>query len=161
MLQGWASFFKTKSWVVELLCSLCLHSLPFLLTSLSYFSMNCSAFTWKQPKMIRNVLLPVRFWQFATFISFHSCKWTDACCSKDWSSSQILSHLFFFSRFGKHKKDDGREDRMERKGSSKSRAGDVPAVEEETQHMRLEHERWGARQCHGNTLDWNICKPAN
>lgn len=51
-----------------------------------------------------------------------------------------LTFSFFF-RFGKHKKDDGREDRMERKGSSKSRAGDVPAVEEETQHMRLEHER--------------------
>lgn len=57
--------------------------------------------------------------------------------------SLTFSVLFFF-RFGKHKKDDGREDRMERKGSSKSRAGDVQAVEEETQHMRLEHERWGA-----------------
>lgn len=55
--------------------------------------------------------------------------------------SNSLSPFLFFLRFGKHKKDDGREDRMERKGSSKSRAGDVPAVEEETQHMRLEHER--------------------
>lgn len=34
---------------------------------------------------------------------------------------------------------------MERKGSSKSKTEDVRAVEEETQHMRLEHERSGAQ----------------
>ncbi|CAF98764.1 unnamed protein product [Tetraodon nigroviridis] len=47
------------------------------------------------------------------------------------------------SMFGKHKKDDGREDRIERKGSSKSKLGDVRAAEEET--MRLEHERIQAK----------------
>lgn len=34
---------------------------------------------------------------------------------------------------------------MERKGSSKSKTEDVRAEEEETQHMRLENERWGAQ----------------
>lgn len=139
-----------------------LHCIPFPFTSLSYSSINYTGFTWRQAKMIRNVLLPVKFWKFDTLISYHSCTETNACCLKDWSlnSISILSHFFLLFRFGKHKKDDGGEDRLDRKGSSKSRLGDVRAVEE-TQHMRLEHERWGTRQCHGKTLDWDICKPPN
>lgn len=34
---------------------------------------------------------------------------------------------------------------MEKKGSSKFKTEDGRAVEEKTQHMRLENERWGAQ----------------
>lgn len=44
-------------------------------------------------------------------------------------------------RFGKHRRDERPGDRMERKGSSKSKAEDVQASEEETLRMRLEQER--------------------
>lgn len=46
---------------------------------------------------------------------------------------------FSFFRFGKHRKDEQPEDKMEKKGSTKSKTEDV---EEKTQDMRLEKERW-------------------
>lgn len=49
-------------------------------------------------------------------------------------------------RFGKSRRDERPGDRMERKGSSKSKAEDVQASEEETLRMRLEQERWVLRQ---------------
>lgn len=149
--QGWAilypSFSKSKHELVRVSgkLSLRLHRLLFPFTSFGYFSINCPAFAWKQPKMIRNVVLSVKFWQFDTFLYFFSitraknrCMLLKTLMSEFHLNSVIL---FLFFRFGKHKKDDGREDRIERKGSSKSKLGDVRAAEEET--MRLEHERWG------------------
>lgn len=53
--------------------------------------------------------------------------------------------LCLFLRFGKHRKDERPEDKTEKKGPSKSKTDDVRAVEERTQHMRLENERWGAQ----------------
>lgn len=53
-------------------------------------------------------------------------------------------------RFGKHRRDERPGDRMERKGSSKSKAEDMQASEEETLRMRLEQERWVLRQSFGS-----------
>ena len=53
-------------------------------------------------------------------------------------------------RFGKHRRDERPGDRMERKGSSKSKAEDMQASEEETLRMRLEQERWVLRQSIGS-----------
>ena len=53
-------------------------------------------------------------------------------------------------RFGKHRKDERPGDRMERKSSSKSKAEDMQASEDETLRMRLEQERWVLRQSLGS-----------
>lgn len=54
----------------------------------------------------------------------------------------ILHFLLSLSfRFGKQRKDERPEDRMERRSSSKSKAEDVQASQEETLRMRLEQER--------------------
>lgn len=52
------------------------------------------------------------------------------------------SKPFLFSRFGKNRKDERLDDKMERRSSTKSKAEDMQASEEETQQMRLEQERW-------------------
>lgn len=44
-------------------------------------------------------------------------------------------------RFGKNRKDERPGDRIERKSSSKSKAEDMQATEEETLRMRREQER--------------------
>ncbi|CAL8398514.1 unnamed protein product [Arctogadus glacialis] len=49
--------------------------------------------------------------------------------------------ISFLIRFGKHRKDESPGERMERKGSSKSRAGDGPTSLDDTVQMRLEQER--------------------
>lgn len=51
---------------------------------------------------------------------------------------------------------------MEKKGSSKSKTEDVRAVEEKTQHMRLENERWGAQfSWQENLLNTQLAKWSN
>uniref|UniRef100_A0A8C2YXD1 Par-3 family cell polarity regulator n=1 Tax=Cyclopterus lumpus TaxID=8103 RepID=A0A8C2YXD1_CYCLU len=57
----------------------------------------------------------------------------------------VLKGLGEMFRFGKHRKDERPGDRMERKGSSKSKAEDMQASEEETMRMRLEQERIQAK----------------
>ncbi|XP_047424736.1 partitioning defective 3 homolog isoform X2 [Mugil cephalus] len=61
---------------------------------------------------------------------------------KNKSKKGVLKGLF---RFGKQRKDERPEDRMERKGSSKSKAEDVQASQDETLRMRLEQERIQAK----------------
>ncbi|XP_075968718.1 partitioning defective 3 homolog [Anarhichas minor] len=53
----------------------------------------------------------------------------------------VLKGLGEMFRFGKHRKDERPGDGMERKGSSKSKAEDMQASEEETMRMRREQER--------------------
>ncbi|XP_056440803.1 partitioning defective 3 homolog [Gadus chalcogrammus] len=53
----------------------------------------------------------------------------------------VLKGLGDMFRFGKHRKDEPPGERMERKGSSKSRAGDGPTSLDDTVQMRLEQER--------------------
>uniref|UniRef100_A0A673C4U1 PDZ domain-containing protein n=1 Tax=Sphaeramia orbicularis TaxID=375764 RepID=A0A673C4U1_9TELE len=57
----------------------------------------------------------------------------------------VLKGLGEMFRFGKHRKDERPGDRMERKGSSKSKAEDMQASEEETLRMKLEQERIQAK----------------
>ncbi|XP_053268605.1 partitioning defective 3 homolog isoform X3 [Pleuronectes platessa] len=57
----------------------------------------------------------------------------------------MLKGLGEMFRFGKHRKDEQPGDRMERKSSSKSKAEDVQASEDETLRMRLEQERIQAK----------------
>ncbi|KAM6953114.1 partitioning defective 3 homolog [Aplochiton taeniatus] len=57
----------------------------------------------------------------------------------------VLKGLGDMFRFGKHRKDDGPGERMERKGSSKSKMEDMHASEDETSRMRLEQERIQAK----------------
>ncbi|XP_028289219.1 partitioning defective 3 homolog isoform X2 [Parambassis ranga] len=61
---------------------------------------------------------------------------------KNKAKKGVLKGLGEMFRFGKHRKD---EDRMERKSSSKSKAEDMQASEEETLRMRLEQERIQAK----------------
>uniref|UniRef100_A0A3B5ASL6 Par-3 family cell polarity regulator n=1 Tax=Stegastes partitus TaxID=144197 RepID=A0A3B5ASL6_9TELE len=64
---------------------------------------------------------------------------------KNKAKKGVLKGLGDMFRFGKHRKDERPEDRMERKGSSKSKAEDMQASEEETLRMRLEQERIQAK----------------
>ncbi|XP_044195701.1 partitioning defective 3 homolog isoform X3 [Thunnus albacares] len=64
---------------------------------------------------------------------------------KNKAKKGVLKGLGEILRFGKHRRDERPGDRMERKGSSKSKAEDVQASEEETQRMRLEQERIQAK----------------
>ncbi|XP_029935160.1 partitioning defective 3 homolog isoform X2 [Myripristis murdjan] len=57
----------------------------------------------------------------------------------------VLKGLGEMFRFGKHRKDERPGDRVERKGSSKSKAEDMQASEEETLRMRQEQERIQAK----------------
>uniref|UniRef100_A0A8C6SM22 Par-3 family cell polarity regulator n=1 Tax=Neogobius melanostomus TaxID=47308 RepID=A0A8C6SM22_9GOBI len=57
----------------------------------------------------------------------------------------VLKGLGEMFRFGKQKKDERPADKMERKGSNKSKAEDTQASEEETLRMRLEQERIQAK----------------
>ncbi|XP_034428503.1 partitioning defective 3 homolog isoform X2 [Hippoglossus hippoglossus] len=57
----------------------------------------------------------------------------------------MLKGLGEMFRFGKHRKDERPGDRMERKSSSKSKAEDMQASEDETLRMRLEQERIQAK----------------
>ncbi|XP_037311855.2 partitioning defective 3 homolog isoform X2 [Pungitius pungitius] len=57
----------------------------------------------------------------------------------------VLKGLGEMFRFGKHRKDERPGDRSERKGSSKSKAEDKQASEEETMGMRMEQERIHAK----------------
>ncbi|CAL8293354.1 unnamed protein product [Lota lota] len=57
----------------------------------------------------------------------------------------VLKGLGDMFRFGKHRKDEPPGERMERKGSSKSRAGNGPASLYETVQMKLEQERIQAK----------------
>lgn len=75
------------------------------------------------------------FWQFEKFPITYEQRQT--------LSSWRLTFSYF--RFGKHRKDEQPEDKMEKKGSTKSKTEEVRAVEEKTQHMRLENERWGVQ----------------
>ncbi|CAK6952031.1 partitioning defective 3 homolog isoform X2 [Scomber scombrus] len=64
---------------------------------------------------------------------------------KNKAKKGVLKGLGEMFRFGKHRRDERPGDRMERKGSSKSKAEDMQASEEETQRMRLEQERIQAK----------------
>ncbi|XP_042366105.1 partitioning defective 3 homolog isoform X4 [Plectropomus leopardus] len=64
---------------------------------------------------------------------------------KNKAKKGVLKGLGDMFRFGKHRKDERPGDRMERKGSSKSKAQDMQASEEETLRMRLEQERIQAK----------------
>ncbi|KAM4606360.1 partitioning defective 3 homolog [Polymixia lowei] len=64
---------------------------------------------------------------------------------KNKAKKGVLKGLGEMFRFGKHRKDERPGERMERKGSSKSKAEDVQASEEETLRMRLEQERIQAK----------------
>uniref|UniRef100_UPI0037E96FBA partitioning defective 3 homolog n=1 Tax=Semicossyphus pulcher TaxID=241346 RepID=UPI0037E96FBA len=64
---------------------------------------------------------------------------------KNKAKKGVLKGLGDMFRFGKHRKDERPGDRMERKGSSKSKAEDMQASEEETLRMRLEQERIQAK----------------
>ncbi|XP_056155039.1 partitioning defective 3 homolog [Lampris incognitus] len=57
----------------------------------------------------------------------------------------VLKGLGEMFRFGKHRKDEQPGERMERKGSSKSKTEDTQASEEETLRMKLEQERIQAK----------------
>ncbi|CAL8322733.1 unnamed protein product [Boreogadus saida] len=63
-----------------------------------------------------------------------------------WLRAGTLSRMQQGTRgFGKHRKDEPPGERMERKGSSKSRAGDGPTSLDDTVQMRLEQERIQAK----------------
>ncbi|XP_072535468.1 partitioning defective 3 homolog isoform X2 [Salminus brasiliensis] len=64
---------------------------------------------------------------------------------KSKSKKGVLKGLGDMFRFGKHRKDERAGDKMERKGSSKSKMEDTQATEEEMQRMRLERERIQAK----------------
>ncbi|XP_030254878.1 partitioning defective 3 homolog [Sparus aurata] len=64
---------------------------------------------------------------------------------KNKAKKGVLKGLGEMFRFGKSRRDERPGDRMERKGSSKSKAEDVQASEEETLRMRLEQERIQAK----------------
>ncbi|XP_041670517.1 partitioning defective 3 homolog [Cheilinus undulatus] len=64
---------------------------------------------------------------------------------KNKAKKGVLKGLGDMFRFGKHRRDERPGDRMERKGSSKSKAEDMQASEEETLRMRLEQERIQAK----------------
>lgn len=107
------------------------------------------------------------FWQFDTFISFwiflsHSrTKLETCCCKRVKFGAQLNSHCpSLCLRFGKNRRDERPDDRMERKGSSKSKSEDMQ-VSEETLQMRLEQERWVARHSLGNTVGCKISKQPN
>ncbi|XP_016296120.1 partitioning defective 3 homolog [Sinocyclocheilus anshuiensis] len=57
----------------------------------------------------------------------------------------VLKGLGDMFRFSKNRKDERQGDKMERKGSSKSKMKEDQATEEETQRMRLEQERIQAK----------------
>ncbi|XP_016347410.1 partitioning defective 3 homolog [Sinocyclocheilus anshuiensis] len=57
----------------------------------------------------------------------------------------VLKGLGDMFRFGKNRKDERQGDKMERKGSSRSKMEESQATEEETQRMRLEQERIQAK----------------
>ncbi|XP_016138198.1 partitioning defective 3 homolog [Sinocyclocheilus grahami] len=57
----------------------------------------------------------------------------------------VLKGLGDMFRFSKNRKDERQGDKMERKGSSKSKMKEAQATEEETQRMRLEQERIQAK----------------
>lgn len=50
---------------------------------------------------------------------------------------------FLCSRFGKHRKDERPEEKIDRKGSSKWRPEETQVSDEETMKMRMEQERLG------------------
>ncbi|XP_074549248.1 partitioning defective 3 homolog isoform X2 [Halichoeres trimaculatus] len=64
---------------------------------------------------------------------------------KNKAKKGVLKGLGDMFRFGKHRRDERPGDRMERKGSSKSKAEDMQASEEETLRMRMEQERIQAK----------------
>ncbi|XP_060920141.1 partitioning defective 3 homolog isoform X2 [Labrus mixtus] len=64
---------------------------------------------------------------------------------KNKAKKGVLKGLGDMFRFGKHRRDERPGDRIERKGSSKSKAEDMQASEEETLRMRLEQERIAAK----------------
>ncbi|KAM3593420.1 uncharacterized protein V6R79_012640 [Siganus canaliculatus] len=64
---------------------------------------------------------------------------------KNKAKKGVLKGLGDMFRFGKSRRDERPGDRIERKGSSKSRAEDTQASEEETLRMRLEQERIQAK----------------
>ncbi|XP_029313893.1 partitioning defective 3 homolog [Cottoperca gobio] len=64
---------------------------------------------------------------------------------KNKNKKGVLKGLGEMFRFGKHRRDENPGDRMERKGSSKSKAEDMQASEDETLRMRLEQERIQAK----------------
>lgn len=64
---------------------------------------------------------------------------------KNKAKKGVLKGLGEMFRFGKHRRDERPGDRMERKGSSKSKVEDMQASEEETLRMRLEQERIQAK----------------
>ncbi|XP_032359463.1 LOW QUALITY PROTEIN: partitioning defective 3 homolog [Etheostoma spectabile] len=64
---------------------------------------------------------------------------------KNKAKKGVLKGLGEMFRFGKHRKDERPGDRMERKDSSKCKAEDMQASEEETLRMRLEQERIQAK----------------
>ncbi|XP_039646285.1 partitioning defective 3 homolog isoform X4 [Perca fluviatilis] len=64
---------------------------------------------------------------------------------KNKAKKGVLKGLGEIFRFGKHRRDERPGDRMERKGSSKSKAEDMQASEEETLRMRLEQGRIQAK----------------
>ncbi|XP_069007430.1 partitioning defective 3 homolog [Embiotoca jacksoni] len=64
---------------------------------------------------------------------------------KNKAKKGVLKGLGDMFRFSKNRKDERPEDRMERKSSSKSKAEDMQASEEETLRMRLEQERIQAK----------------
>ncbi|CAN9506518.1 unnamed protein product [Ophioblennius macclurei] len=64
---------------------------------------------------------------------------------KNKSKKGVLKGLGEMFRFGKHRRDDQPEDRVERKSSGKFKAEDVQATDEETLRMRLEQERIQAK----------------
>ncbi|KAA0704907.1 Partitioning defective 3 -like protein [Triplophysa tibetana] len=57
----------------------------------------------------------------------------------------VLKGIGDMFRFGKNRKDERQGDRIERKGSSKSKMEETQVTEEETQRMRLEQERIQAK----------------
>nr|XP_046227302.1 partitioning defective 3 homolog isoform X1 [Scatophagus argus] len=64
---------------------------------------------------------------------------------KNKAKKGVLKGLGEMFRFGKHRRDERPGDRMERTGSSKSKAEDMQASEEETLRMRQEQERIQAK----------------
>ncbi|XP_061614984.1 partitioning defective 3 homolog isoform X5 [Phyllopteryx taeniolatus] len=64
---------------------------------------------------------------------------------KNKAKKGVLKGLGEMFRFGKHRSNDQPADRVERRASSKSKAEDVHASDEETQQMRLEQERIQAK----------------
>ncbi|XP_062376676.1 partitioning defective 3 homolog isoform X2 [Sardina pilchardus] len=64
---------------------------------------------------------------------------------KNKAKKGMLKGLGDMFRFGKHRKDEKPGDKMERKGSSKSKMEDTQVSEEETMRMRLEQERIQAK----------------